>query len=103
MFEGGRGSGKGEFDSPAAMAVDPSGNFLVADTGNGRIEKFSPNGTFVTRIGQLKRPMGSQLITRATFTFGDSSKHRVQKLGPDGLSSLSGHLDYTGTKDCHWP
>src|SRR5882724_4960081 len=40
MFEGGRGSGKGEFNSPTAMAVDPSGNILVADTGNGRIEKF---------------------------------------------------------------
>src|SRR5881392_1423155 len=31
MFEGGRGAGKGEFDSPTAMAVDPSGNILVAD------------------------------------------------------------------------
>src|SRR5882724_7310778 len=40
MFEGGRGAGKGEFDSPTAMAIDPSGNILVADTGNGRIEKF---------------------------------------------------------------
>ena len=46
MFEGGRGSGKGEFDSPTAMAVDRNGNILVADTDNGRIEKFSPNWHF---------------------------------------------------------
>ncbi len=44
MFDGGRGTGKGEFDSPTAMTVDANGNILVADTGNGRIEKFSPTG-----------------------------------------------------------
>ncbi len=37
MFEGGRGTGKGEFDSPTAIAVDPTGNVLVADTNNGRL------------------------------------------------------------------
>ena len=47
MFEGGRGTGKGEFDSPTGIAVDRNGNFLVADTNNGRIEKFSPTGTFL--------------------------------------------------------
>ena len=46
MFEGGKGTGKGQFDSPTAMAVDPNGNILIADTGNGRIEKFSPTGYF---------------------------------------------------------
>ena len=46
MFEGGKERDKGQFDSPTAMAVDPNGNILVADTGNGRIEKFSPTGNF---------------------------------------------------------
>src|SRR4029077_10223027 len=46
MFEGGKGTGKGEFDSPSGIAVDSNGNVLVADTGNGRIEKFSPTNTF---------------------------------------------------------
>jgi DNA-binding beta-propeller fold protein YncE len=45
MFKGGKGVGKGKFDSPTGIAVDGSGNILVADTGNGRIEKFSSNGT----------------------------------------------------------
>ena len=47
MFEGGKGSGKGEFDSPLGMCIDGNGNILVADTGNGRIEKFSPTGIFL--------------------------------------------------------
>ncbi|PYK09348.1 MAG: 6-bladed beta-propeller, partial [Verrucomicrobia bacterium] len=58
MFKGGRGTGKGEFDSPAGIAVDPNGNVLVADTNNGRVEKFSPTGTFVTSIGQFEAPNG---------------------------------------------
>src|SRR5882724_10117732 len=85
MFEGGRGAGKGEFDSPTAMAIDPSGNILVADTGNGRIEKFSPNGTFVTSIGQFEAPNGIAIDHTGNIYVAEiGSKHRVQKLGPDG-------------------
>jgi DNA-binding beta-propeller fold protein YncE len=85
MFVGGKGSGKGEFDSPTAMAVDPSGNILVADTGNGRIEKFSPNGTFVTSIGQFEAPNGIAIDHTGNIYVAEiGSKHRVQKLGPDG-------------------
>ena len=51
MFEGGKGIGEGEFDSPTGIAVDGTGNVLVADTGNGRIEKFSPTGAFLSIIG----------------------------------------------------
>src|SRR5438552_5297774 len=85
MFEGGRGAGKGEFDSPTAMAVDPSGNILVADMGNGRIEKFSPTGTFVTSIGQFEAPNGIAIDHTGNIYVAEiGSKHRVQKLGPDG-------------------
>ena len=65
MFESGKGSGKGEFDYPAGMCVDGNGNILVADTNNGRIEKFSPTGDFLSIIGskgsghgQLGEPNG---------------------------------------------
>src|SRR5437667_11893433 len=85
MFEGGRGAGKGEFDSPTARAVDPSGNILVADMGNGRIEKFSPTGTFVTSIGQFEAPNGIAIDHTGNIYVAEiGSKHRVQKLGPDG-------------------
>jgi sugar lactone lactonase YvrE len=85
MFKGGRGTGKGEFDSPTGMAVDPSGNILVADTGNGRIEKFSPNGTFVTSIGQFEAPNGIAIDRVGNIYVAEIGfKHRIQKLGPDG-------------------
>src|SRR5262249_23293826 len=51
MFEGGKGTEVGEFDSPTGIAVDYNGNVLVTDTGNDRIAKFSPTGAFLTTIG----------------------------------------------------
>src|SRR5207302_9668322 len=51
MFKGGNGVGKGKFDSPTGIAVDPNGNILVADTGNGRFTKFSSSGPHISSIG----------------------------------------------------
>jgi sugar lactone lactonase YvrE len=85
VFEGGRGTDKGQFDSPTAMAVDASGNIFVADTGNGRIQKFSPNGTFVTSIGQFEAPNGIAIDRVGNVYVAEiGSKHRVRKLAPDG-------------------
>ena len=84
-FEGGHGNGKGQFDNPHGIAVDSAGNIFVADTGNGRIQKFSPNGTFVTSIGQLADPNGLATDRAGNIYVAEiGSKHRVQKLGPDG-------------------
>ena len=69
-----------------------SGNILVADTGNGRIEKFSPTGTFLSIIGakgsghgQLPDPNGIAIDRAGNIYVAEiGSNHRVQKLGPDG-------------------
>jgi DNA-binding beta-propeller fold protein YncE len=92
MFEGGRGSGKGEFDLPSGMCIDGNGNILVADTGNGRIEKFSPTGSFLSVIaskgsghGQLGEPNGIAVDRSGNIYVAEvASNHRVQKLAPDG-------------------
>jgi DNA-binding beta-propeller fold protein YncE len=92
MFEGGKGSGKGEFDSPLGMCIDGNGNILVADTGNGRIEKFSPTGTFLSALGidrighgQLGEPNGIAVDRSGNIYVAEvASNHRVQKLTPDG-------------------
>ncbi len=85
LSKGGRGTGKRQFDSPTGVAVDANGNVLVADTNNGRIEKFSPNGTFVTSIGPFEAPNGIAIDRAGNIYVAEvGSKHRVQKLGPDG-------------------
>jgi DNA-binding beta-propeller fold protein YncE len=93
MFEGGRGTGKGELDTPMGIAVDPNGNVLVADTNNGRIEKFSPTGAFLSIIGtkgsghgQLGEPNGIAIDHVGNIYVAEvASNHRVQKLAPDGV------------------
>jgi DNA-binding beta-propeller fold protein YncE len=90
-FQGGKGSGRGQFDSPTGIAVDGSGNVLVADTGNGRIEKFSPTGAFLSIIGtkgsgqgQLGQPNGIAIDRVGNIYVADAGNHRVLTLKPEG-------------------
>src|SRR6266480_1494606 len=84
MFEGGRGTGKGEFDGPTGIAVDGNGNILVADTNNARIEKFAPSGTFLGAMGikgidygQLGAPNGIADDRAGNIYVADAARHRV--------------------------
>jgi DNA-binding beta-propeller fold protein YncE len=90
-FEGGKGKEDGQFDFPRGVAVDNAGNILVADTGNGRIQKFSPAGIFVSVIGaagqgpgQFKEPCGMGVDSSGNIYVADVGNGRVQKLKPDG-------------------
>jgi DNA-binding beta-propeller fold protein YncE len=92
MFEGGLGTDEGQFHSPTGMCVDGNGNILVADTGNGRVEKFSPTGTFLSIIGakgsgrgQLADPNGIAIDRSGNIYVAEiGSNSRILKLGPDG-------------------
>jgi DNA-binding beta-propeller fold protein YncE len=92
MFEGGLGTDEGQFDSPKAMCVDGKGNILVADTGNRRVEKFSPIGTFLSIVGakgsgrgQLTDPNGIAIDRSGNIYVAEiGSNSRIEKLGPDG-------------------
>ena len=92
-FQGGNGTGRGQFKNPRGIAVDNAGNIFVADTGNGRIEKFSPNGTYIRSIGtkdpgygQLGEPNGIAVdrVGNIYVAETDPESLRVRKLGPDG-------------------
>ena len=91
MFEGGRGSGKGQFDGPTGIAVGAHGTVLVADTDNARIEKFAPTGSFLSSTGikgngygQLGAPNGIAVDRAGNIYVADAAKHVVEKLAPDG-------------------
>jgi DNA-binding beta-propeller fold protein YncE len=90
-FEGGHGNGKGQFDSPRGIAIDAAGNIFVADTGNGRIEKFSPDGVFISSIattgrgiGRPGEPNGITIDPAGNIYVAEARNHRVLKLAPDG-------------------
>jgi DNA-binding beta-propeller fold protein YncE len=91
MFQGGKGAGNGQFNSPTGIAVDGNGNILVADTDNARIEKFAPSGAFLdamgikgTGFGQLGAPNGIAVDRTANIYVADAARHRVEKLASDG-------------------
>jgi hypothetical protein len=58
---GSKGTADGQFKTPHSLAVDPFGNIYVGDTGNKRIQKFSPNGTFLTSWGSAGTANGQFL------------------------------------------
>lgn len=46
---GSAGNGNGQFNDLDQIAIDSSGNVYVADYGNNRIQKFKPDGSFITK------------------------------------------------------
>jgi sugar lactone lactonase YvrE len=87
MFQGGKGAGRGQFDFPRGMTVDGAGNILVADTSNGRIQKFLPTGAFLSVIGrpgrnegELQEPNGLAVDGSGNIYVADVGNQRVQKL-----------------------
>lgn len=56
---GERGGDPGQLNFPINLVVDKSGNLFVTDTGNFRVQVFSPDGQFVRMFGQLGDAVGS--------------------------------------------
>jgi DNA-binding beta-propeller fold protein YncE len=91
MFEGGKGTENGQFDFPRGLAVDRSGNILISDTNNGRIEKFTATGVFIGNFGatgsgqgDFSAPDGIAVDFNNNIYVADTGNERVQKLRPDG-------------------
>ena len=52
---GSQGSGEAQFSNPTGVAVDESsGDVYVADQGNGRIERFGPEGKYISSFTATK-------------------------------------------------
>jgi DNA-binding beta-propeller fold protein YncE len=90
-FAGGRGAARGQFASARGVALDGQGNIYVADTGNARIQKFSPSGEFLLSIGsagsglgQLREPSGVAVDSEGNVYVTDSVNQQLIKFDADG-------------------
>jgi len=77
MSWGTPGDGPGQFNTPHSIAVDAKGLVYVADRGNGRIQVFDGNGTFVRQIvidvpvpADARMILGNKPAPNATPVYG---------------------------------
>lgn len=55
---GTRGTETGQFNLPRDAAIAPDGSLFVVDGGNFRVQKFSPDGQFISTFGTIGRQSG---------------------------------------------
>lgn len=89
---GGHGTGAGQFELPADVAVDGSGTIAVADTGNDRIQQFNSSGSYLRQSGGLASPRGVAVDGSGNYYVADGGHNRVEKFSPTGtlLATWSG-------------
>lgn len=88
---------EGLFNAPSGIDIDPStGELLVADSNNHRIQRLSTSLDFVAAYGQKGRdlgqfyfPRGMSLDENSNLWIGDSQNDRVQRFGDAPVVSIS--------------
>jgi tripartite motif-containing protein 71 len=82
------GSGQGQLSQPYDVQVKPSGNLLVVDRGNNRVQQFNQNGDFQATFGvkgsgtgQFNEPSGVAVAAGGVLYVTDSANKRVQRWG----------------------
>lgn len=88
------GGDKGDgslFNLPSDVAVDSFGNLIVADCGNHKIKKISPDGTVTTIAGSVEgdgdkfsSPASVVVDSEGNIYVADSGNHKIKKIKPNG-------------------
>ncbi|NPA91417.1 MAG: TIGR03663 family protein [Chloroflexi bacterium] len=86
---GGQLTEPGAFFGPRAVAIGKDGNIYVTDTGNKRVQVFTPEGKFVAQYGgagvepgQFDEPVGIAVDGDGYFYVADTWNQRVQVFDP---------------------
>jgi hypothetical protein len=87
-FAGDGGSATSAALSSPYDVTPTGGGFLIADTGNNRIRKVSPQGTIDTAADGLNGPQGVVDTPGGGFLVADTGSDRVRRVHPDGTVSI---------------
>jgi uncharacterized protein (TIGR03437 family) len=71
--------------NPTGLAYDAAGNLYIADQGNHRIRRVTPDGRISTVGGDLNLPTDVEVDARGNLYIADMGNHRIRRLSPDGL------------------
>ena len=99
-FGGDGGAAAGALlDTPRGLAFDVAGNLYIADSGNHRIRRVSPDGRIAT-FGEgaaLRNPAGVAVTRESDVLVADTQNHRIARLRADGsLVTLAGSPGVSG-------
>jgi sugar lactone lactonase YvrE len=95
-------------DRPSAIALQPDGTLLIADTGNHRIRSIDPEGIIHTIAGtgsagnggdggpatsaQLRSPAGIALDADGTVLIADTGNHRIRRINASStMTAVAGN------------
>jgi sugar lactone lactonase YvrE len=88
---GSAGSGEGQFEHPADVAVDTKGDVWVLDRGNDRVEEFNHAGQYVRQFGsggsgegQMSGPDGLAVNAEGDVWVLDTGNGRIEEFNEDG-------------------
>ena len=77
------------FDTPSGIAVAGDGSLIVADTGNDRLRKISPEGNVTTLpVNDLSNPIGIAITHDNVLYVTELDGSRVVQITPDGATHV---------------
>ena len=86
---GSAGANDGQFAGPNGIDTDELGYFYVADSGNNRVQKFTPAGAYLAKFGtagggdgQLSNPIDLVVLPNGKVAVTDTGNKRIQIFVP---------------------
>ncbi len=90
FYIGEKGNQPGQLFKPLGVSADANGNIYVTDTGNNRLQKFSPQGRLISFIGgfgwereQFQYPVDIFVYNSLDIYIADLENNRIERYDKD--------------------